>query len=681
MIDRATVQKVMDAADIVEVVRDFVSLRKAGTNYKGLCPFHNEKTPSFVVTPAKQICKCFGCGKGGDAVHFIMEIEQLSFPEAIKWLGKKYGIEVREKEETAEEKAAASVREGMFVLNDWACDFFEHTLHDHPDGLAVGMAYLRGRGLRDDIIRRFRLGYSLEQKDRLSGEALRKGYSRENLVKTGLAYETEDHRFIDKYRARVIFPIFTVSGRVVGFGGRILSNDKKMAKYINSPESEIYNKSRELYGLYQAKKAIVRENRCFLVEGYMDVISMHQSGVENVVASSGTSLTEGQIRLVHRFTNNITVLYDGDAAGIHASLRGIDMLLSEGMNIKVLLLPDGEDPDSFAQSRTAEEFRTYIDQHQTDFITFKTDLLMKGTQGDPIKRAEVVSDIVRSISVIPDGIMRQTYAHECSSRMQMDEQLILSEVSKMRRRRIASESSHGGVGQGQSVLTDGTVAPDVDAERLPSPDADTQGGTNVAPAADVAGSIVGAAGSAAELRLVQQLMRYGEVMLPADEGGEEAEGAGDDSSPAGVAVADFIAGDLAADGLAFSSPLHARILEEVLLHAHDEGFRAESYFLSHPDAEVNALAQRLCPEHEQLSTHQRTMYGDERDHLVDIVPRLLNDFKYEYVRGEMKRVEKEILALSDKQDYEGCLPLMGRYKRLSELLAAISLATGERVVM
>ncbi|MBR1593718.1 MAG: DNA primase [Alloprevotella sp.] len=678
MIDRATIQRVMDAADIVEVVRDFVSLRKAGTNYKGLCPFHNEKTPSFVVTPAKQICKCFGCGKGGDAVHFIMEIEQLSFPEAIKWLGKKYGIEVREKEETEEEKAAASVREGMFVLNDWACEFFEHTLHDHPDGIAVGMSYLRGRGLRDDIIRRFRLGYSLEQKDSLCTEALRKGYSRENLQKTGLGYETDDHRFIDKYRARVIFPIFTVSGRVVGFGGRILSNEKKMAKYINSPESEIYNKSRELYGLYQAKKAIVRENRCFLVEGYMDVISMHQSGVENVVASSGTSLTEGQIRLVHRFTNNITVLYDGDAAGIHASLRGIDMLLAEGMNIKVLLLPDGEDPDSFAQSRTAEDFKAYIDAHQTDFITFKTDLLLKGTAGDPLRKAEVVSDIVRSISVIPDGIVRQTYAHECSTRMQMDEGLILSEVSKMRRRRLVSAApsysaeERRGTEHGESPAEGGMEngAENADSSQPSAPAQEARTASALRPLAP-------ATSAAAELRLVQQVMRYGEVVLL---DAAAAEGAEAEEQPA-VTVAEFVADDLAADGLAFDVPLHARILHEAVEHVREPDFHAEGYFLTHPDAEVNTLAQQLCPERVQLSRQQREQYGEEREHLVDIVPRLLNDFKYEYVRREMKQVEQQILALSSQEDYEACMQLMARYKQLSELLAAVSQATGDRVVL
>lgn len=664
MISRATIQRVLDAADIVDVVKEFVTLKKAGTNYKGLCPFHNEKTPSFVVSPAKQRCKCFGCGKGGDPVHFIMEMEQLSFSDAIKWLGRKYGIEVKEREETDEEKAAASVRESLFVLNDWACEHFENTLHEHPDGIAVGMAYLRGRGLRDDIIRRFRLGYSLEQRDELSKAALQKGFTQENLVKTGLSFVADaDKRLIDKYRARVIFPIFTVSGRIVGFGGRILSNEKKMAKYINSPESEIYNKSRELYGLFQAKRAIVKENRCFLVEGYMDVISMHQSGVENVVASSGTSLTEGQIRLIHRFTNNITVLYDGDAAGIHASLRGIDMLLSEGMNIKVLLLPNGEDPDSFAQSRTAEEFKQYIEQHETDFITFKTDLLLKDAGRDPMKKAEVVTDIVRSISVIPEGIVRQTYAHECATRMDMDEALILSEVSKLRRRAIQDKyKAQERADDAEQTQTEGDAT---------APQASATPAATIAPAGTYIQprNMRENTNRAAELRLLQQVMRNGEVILE------------EDDEMGSIRVAGFIAQELEADGLTLTQPIYMRILKEAVEHEEEPGFKAETYFLTHPDAEINTLAQQLCPERAQLSTKQREQYGEESDHLIDIVPRLVNDFKYLHVRNEMIRVEQQILELSNSENYEECIGLMQRYKELSEILAIVSRATGERVVI
>ena len=444
MIDRATIQRVMDATDIVDVVKEFVTLRKAGANYKGLCPFHNERTPSFSVSPARQMCKCFSCGKGGNAVHFLMELEHMTYPEAIKWLGKKYGIEVKEKEYTDEEKLAQNERESMFALNEWADNYFQQLLHNNVDGVAQGMAYFRARGFRDDIIHKFHLGYSLEQRDAFAKAALAHGFSKEYLLKTGLCYETDKGLILDRYHGRVIFPVHTVSGRIVAFGGRVLNKDKakNVGKYVNSPESTIYSKSKELYGIYQAKQAIVKQNRCFLVEGYTDVISMHQSGVENVVASSGTSLTEGQIRLLHRFTDNITVLYDGDSAGIKASLRGIDMLLAEGLNIKVLLLPDGDDPDSFAKKHNAEDFQKYIDEHQVDFIKFKTDLLLADAAGDPIKRAELITNIVKSISVIPDNVVRQMYIHECAANLSISEELIVNEINKQHRDRARKEQKN-----------------------------------------------------------------------------------------------------------------------------------------------------------------------------------------------------------------------------------------------
>jgi len=649
MIDRSTILRVMDAVDIVDVVREFVTLRKAGVNYKGLCPFHNEKTPSFVVSPAKQLCKCFSCGKGGDAVHFLMNMEQLTYPEAIKWLGRKYGIEVRDKEQTDEEKAAQTVRESMFVVNEWARDYFEDILHNNVDGVAVGMAYFRKRGLRDDIIRRFQLGYSPEERDALARTALSKGYSREFLTKTGLCFETEDHRLLDRYHGRVIFPVHSVSGKVVAFGGRILSSDKKLAKYVNSPESEIYSKSRELYGLYLAKKAIVKENRCFMVEGYMDVISMHQSGVENVVASSGTSLTEGQIRLLHRFTNNITVLYDGDAAGIHASLRGIDMLLEEGMNIKVLLLPDGDDPDSFSRKHSSEDFKRYIDEHQVDFINFKTGLLMQDVGDDPIKKAGLVKDIVRSISVIPDGLVRQTYAHECATLMQMSEQLILSEVAKMRR-----ESAEKTVRKEERAEEEAAALQETGAQGrgdllLRQPEALQE-----------------------ERLLVQQVIRYGECLI-AD--GTEEEGG------RAFSVASFIASDLEADALEFTLPLHRQVLQEALAHEGESDFRALPYFLHHPDAEVSRLAAELGTDVEPLSSKQREMYGNELERLGETVPRLLNDFKFSVVNRERKSLEQEIKAKAASGDKTACLALMKRYKELGELFALISKATGEKVVV
>ena len=423
MIDQATIDRIMDAAQIYDVVSDFVTLRKRGVNYVGLCPFHDDKTPSFYVSPAKGLCKCFACGKGGNAVHFIMEHEQLTYPEALRFLAKKYGIEIKERELTGEEKAAQSERESLFVVNQWANDYFRRTLRQTEEGRNIGMAYFRSRGFRDDIIEKFQLGYCTESHDAMAREALSKGYKKEYLVKTGLCYETDDHRLRDRFWGRVIFPVHTLSGKVVAFGGRVLAAATKgvKVKYVNSPESEIYHKSNELYGMYQAKQAIVKQDRCYLVEGYTDVISMHQSGVKNVVASSGTALTTQQIKMIHRFTNNLTVLYDGDAAGIKASLRGIDMLLEEGMNIKVCLLPDGDDPDSYARKHNSTEFQDFIKEHETDFIRFKTNLLMEDAGQDPIRRAELISNIVQSISVIPEAIVRDVYIKECAQLLHVED--------------------------------------------------------------------------------------------------------------------------------------------------------------------------------------------------------------------------------------------------------------------
>lgn len=442
-IDNGTVQRILDAADIVEVVSDFVHLKRRGSGYIGLCPFHNERTPSFSVSKTKGICKCFSCGKGGSAVNFIMELEQMSYYEALKYLAKKYNIEVEERELTDKERQEASERESMLAINDFAMHHFEDTMTSTPDGKNIGLAYFRERGINDAMIKRFHLGYALEKRDDLQQAAIRKGFTEKYLLETGLCYRTERGTIQDRFRGRVIYPVFTVSGKVIAFGGRTLRKDKDVAKYVNSPESSVYKKSRELYGLYQAKQAIVRKNKCILVEGYMDVISMHQSGIENVVASSGTSLTEGQIRLIHRFTENVTVIYDSDPAGIKASLRGIDMLLAEGLNIKVLLLPDGDDPDSFAQKHSSSEVEGYIDQNETDFIRFKTDILMRGVTNDPIARAKVVQDIVRSISMIPDTITRTVYIGECSRSMQIDEKVLTLQVAKFiaeRREREAAEA-------------------------------------------------------------------------------------------------------------------------------------------------------------------------------------------------------------------------------------------------
>ncbi len=428
-IDRETVNRILDAADIVEVVSDFVTLKRRGANYIGLCPFHSERTPSFSVSKAKGICKCFSCGKGGSPVNFLMELEQMSYQEALRWLAKKYNIEIKEREESAEEKAEASLREAMFAVNQFAMEHFEHILRDTDDGRDIGLAYFRERGINDESIRRFHLGYALEKSDTLINDAVKHGFTVDNLVKTGLA-AVSDRGPYDRFRGRVIYPVHSISGKVVAFGGRTLRTDKSIAKYVNSPESEIYSKSRELYGLYQARRSIVSKDRCILVEGYMDVISMSQSGVENVVASSGTSLTDGQVRLIHRFTKNVTVIYDADAAGIKASLRGVDMLLAEGLNVSVVLFPEGEDPDSFAQSHTCEELTDYLRDNETDFIRFKTKILLDDAAEDPIRRSHAIADILKSIAVIPDNISRQVYIEECSRRFGIDAKILSLEVAK-----------------------------------------------------------------------------------------------------------------------------------------------------------------------------------------------------------------------------------------------------------
>ena len=438
MIDHATIQRIIDAANIVDVVSEYVTLRRSGSGYKGLCPFHDDTTPSFSVSPARGLCKCFACGKGGTAVHFIMEMEQLSYPEALRFLAKKYGIEIKEREMTDEDRRVQNERESMFAVNEWASNYFRRTMLETEDGKAVGLAYFRSRGFRDDILEKFRLGFCLDTYDSMTKDAMKKGFKEEFLVKTGLTIKRESGGYLDKYRGRVIFPWFNVSGKVSAFGGRVLDARTKgvSQKYINSPESEIFHKSNELYGIYQAKKQIAKEDLVYMVEGYTDVISMHQCGIENVVANSGTALNVAQIRLLHRFTTNITLLYDGDEAGIHAALRGTDMLLEDGMNVKVLLLPDGDDPDSFARKHNATEFKQYVEGNQTDFIMFKVQLLMKEAGHDPRKRSELANNILQSICVIPDEVVRSAYVHECAEQMQMQEEMLLRQCNKMRREHI-----------------------------------------------------------------------------------------------------------------------------------------------------------------------------------------------------------------------------------------------------
>ncbi|MDY4442388.1 MAG: DNA primase, partial [Prevotella sp.] len=542
MIDHATIERIKDAANIVEVVSEFVTLRKSGSNYKGLCPFHDEKTPSFYVSPARGTCHCFGCGKGGNPVGFIMEHEQMTYPEALRWLARKYHIEIKERELSDDEKREQSERESMFIVNEWAASYFQHLMHDTADGVAIGMQYFRSRGFRDDIVSKFQLGFDGTDRRALAQEALRKGYKEDFLLKTGICYKNDRGELIDRYAGRVIFPWIGISGKVVGFGGRLLDSRTKGVnqKYVNSPDSEIYHKDRELYGIYQAKKAIAKEDRVYMVEGYTDVISMHQCGIENVVANSGTALSVHQIHILHRFTSNITLLYDGDAAGIHAALRGTDMLLSEGMNLKVLLLPDGDDPDSFARKHSAEDFRKYIEEHQTDFIEFKTDLLLRNER-DPLKRSEAINSVVRSISFVTNPILRDTYLHDCSVRMGINEATLINTLNNFIRSN--REETASSLNNSQSTQT-ATQNPKLKIQNSPSP---LQQASQV------------------EQMLVELVVRNGDTIIYNN---VETE----DGTTVNLNVAQYIAYNLGVDGLKFANPLNSRILDEAVNHAGDENF-------------------------------------------------------------------------------------------------------------
>lgn len=683
MIDQGTIDRILDAAQIVDVVSEFVTLRKRGVNFTGLCPFHNEKTPSFSVSPAKGLCKCFSCGKGGNAVHFIMEHEQMSYYEALKYLAKKYHIEVKERELSTEEKQAQSARESMFIVNNFARDYFQNILRNHVDGRAVGLAYFRQRGFRDDIIDKFQLGFSTESHDALGQEGMRKGFKKEFLVKTGLCYETDDHRLRDRFWGRVMFPVHTLSGKVVAFGGRVLSTEnKKLAKYVNSPESEIYHKSSELYGIYFAKQAIVKQDRCFLVEGYTDVISMHQSGVENVVSSSGTSLTGGQIRLIHRFTNNITVLYDGDMAGIKASIRGIDMLLEEGMNIKVCLLPDGDDPDSYARKHNATEFQAFIKEHETDFIRFKTNLLLDEAGKDPIKRAELISDIVRSISVIPEAIIRSVYIKECSQTLHVEEKLLVAEVAKLKtiltekENKPTSNSSYAARSEatasaGYAGSTAASASPFPSGGEMPPPFLPEEAYESFIPQEGKEGQEF----YKYERLIIQAVIRYGEKVLcnVEDEQGNEVP----------ITVIEYVINDLKEDDLAFHNPQHRFILTEAGIQGHNNGFTAERYFLAHPDPTISRLTSDLAGERYQLSKYhsktQKLVADDER--LLELVPMLMINFKYAIVTEEMKHLLRTLQDPNATSDNDKCTALMERYNNLRQVQSLMAKRLGDRVVL
>ena len=651
MIDRATVDKIMEATNIVDVVGEFVNLRKAGVNYKGLCPFHDDKTPSFMVSPARQICKCFACGEGGNAVNFLMKHEQITYPEALRWLAKKYNIEIQERELTDDEKREQSDRESMFVVNEWACQYFHEILKNDVDGIAIGKQYFRSRGIRDDIIEKFQLGFALSKRDAMCNEAKRKGYQDEFLVKTGLAIQNE-RGIYDRFAGRAIFPWLNVSGKVVAFGGRKLDAATKgvQQKYVNSPDSEIYHKERELYGIYQAKKAIVKEDCVYMVEGYTDVIAMHQCGLENVVANSGTALSNHQIRLLHRFTQNIVLLYDGDEAGIHAAMRGTDMLLAEGMNIKVLILPDGDDPDSFSRKHTAEEFKAYIELHQTDFIQFKTDLLLKGVT-DPQKRSEAVSSILKSVSVIPDKLKRDTYLSECSHRFNVNEQALVTTVNTYIQREKEEKQKERERGEADT----GTPQNDGQREELIVP-------IGLHTAQEQTTEV--------ERLLIQNIIRHGDEVIY--EGVET-----DDGRLINLNVAQYIDYDLGCDNLQFSNPLFNRILQEAVEHSADAGFKADLYFMQHPDPEVSQLAANLGIDRHQLS--RSFQINANSTSLRQRIEHLILDFRMDIVSQHLKELQRKMKEVG--ADMTQVKELMEDYKQTQELRNALARQRGSDVIV
>ena len=666
----------------MDVVSDFVTLKKSGANYKGLCPFHDDRTPSFMVSPAKNYCKCFACGKGGNPIGFIMEHEQLSYPDALRYLARKYGIQVEERELTAEERAAQTERESMFILNEWALKWFKDQMHNTTDGRAIGLAYFRERGFRDDIIEKFQLGFCPKGRDTMTRAALKEGYREQYLVGTGLSIKREDGSVVDRFWGRVMFPWYTIGGKVAGFGGRVLDAATKgvAVKYQNSPESSIYSKRRELYGLYHAKQAIVKMDQVYMVEGYTDVISMHQCGIENVVANSGTALTKEQIHLLHRFTNNITLLYDGDDAGIHAAQRGTDMLLAAGMNVKILLLPDGDDPDSFARKHNAEDFRRYVEQHQVDFLKFKTNLALAEAQNDPRKLSQLVAEIVTSISFIPDEITRSLYIRETAQTMQMQEQMIhravQNQMSKNREEEYKRRNSPQNLpnetapSQGNSANTEPSQHTPAN-ENTPAQSIPKQ--NTPQPLPRQVANIQGKSAHGTELLLAQLIVRYGEKIIC------EAEDENGNNVP--LSVAEFIFYSLAQDGLTFSNPTAQVILDKAMEHIHDEGFVAEKYFLGHHNPQLSQAAFQLSMDKEELSKYhtrgqQLTTDGDR---LMEVTTHVLADMKISIVRNKIDNVMAEMKNPATPKDQQ--LRLLAQYKELKDAEKRLAKECGDKVLV
>jgi len=647
MIDQATIERILDAAEITDVISEFVTLRRRGVNLIGLCPFHNEKTPSFTVSPAKGIFKCFGCGKGGTAVNFIMEHEHLTYPEALRWLAKKYHIEIEEKEETEEEKQMKDERESMMIVSDFAKNYFHHYLLHENEGRTIGLSYLRERGIRDDIINKFELGFCPDGKDAFTQAAQKQGYKMDFLEKTGLTIRREDW-VVDRFAGRVMFPVHSVAGRVIAFGGRVLKDDKKTAKYLNSPESEIYHKSRVLYGIFQAKREITRLDKCYLVEGYVDVISFHQSGIENVVASSGTSLTPDQIRLIHRFTPNVTIIYDGDAAGIKASLRGIDLVLQEGINVKVLLLPNGEDPDSFARSMSASQLHEYVKENETDFIKFKTKLLLESTENDPVARARLISDIVRSIAVIPDAIIRSVYIKECSRQLEVQESVLYAEIRKiLQKDREDQQRKEFREKQKKSV-------PQIPAE-------------------------VTAKGNKFELEeheILRILLKYFNREVFEVEGDNPGE-------TVTLTVGQYVLGEIDADGLESTDPEINRMLDVFRENAGNKEFDPSHFFINHPDAGFSKLASDLLTE-KYVESKRWSKSGafveSEADILDVLVPRYVQEYKLKKVKSMYRQIEKKIQQANADGDFDKIMDLQNQYLNLKKVGKYLSEQLGFRAI-
>ena len=646
MIDKPTIARIMDSTKIEEVVSEFVTLKKRGINYVGLCPFHNDSHPSFSVSPTRGICHCFTCGKGGNAVNFLMELEQMTYPDALRWLAKKYNIEIQEREMTSEEKQRESERESMFIVNDWAAKYFQDILQNDVDGRAIGMQYFRSRGFRDDIIRKFQLGFALPQRTALYDEAVKKGYNPKYLVSTGLCFKVDkdeennrsgQDKYLDRFSGRAIFPWLSVSGKVVAFGGRVLDTRTKgvSQKYVNSPDSEIYHKERELYGLYQAKKAIAKEDCVYMVEGYTDVISMHQCGIENVVANSGTALSIHQIRLLHRFTSNIVLLYDGDDAGVHAALRGTDMLLEEEMNVKVLFLPNGNDPDSFARNHTAADFRKYIEDHQVDFIQFKTDLMLRGVT-DPVKRSQAINSIVESISKIKNQITRASYITDCAHRLGVNEAIIVNALNNFVRN-----------GMSEQVKAERRAA----GLRDPKATSPQQGMQQALQGTTPLDKLL-----EVETLLVQVVIHHGDkTIVVQDVDGNNVE----------LPVAQYISLDLAGDDFKFHNELYNQILQEAVEHVEEEGFVAENYFANHPNPEISRIAGLPTGDQEVSTVSLQLKMSQEK--LRQLVLKDLLSFRTHYIAQRIFEVQQEFARNPTNREL---LEEFMKLKKMNTLLAS-----------